>query len=295
MQLRVLVTGATGQQGGALARLLLNSGHKVVALTRNPNSASAQELKRLGATLAKGNLEDQHSIEQATDGADVVFSMSTPFESGTDTETRQGIAVANAAKSAGVKHLIYTSVPRAYEHTGIPHFDSKEKVENHIKEVGVPYTILGPAFFMDNLLSPWWLPGLKQGVFAIPLSANRKWNVIAVEDIAKFAAHVIENREQFLGRRIDLSGDEITPTQVAETLTTLSGRQIVHYQVPEEQMRKENEDFAIMFDWFERVGMRIDVAALRAEYPQVGWQSFDGWASRQDWSVLGQADAGSAA
>lgn len=295
MSLKVLVTGATGQQGGALARLLLNNGHEVIAFTRNPHSDAAQQLKSLGAKVVQGNLENQNSVEWAAQDVDAIFAVSTPYETGTESEVRQGITVANAAKNARVKHFIYTSVPKAYEHTGIPHFDSKEKVEKHIEQIGIPYTILGPAYFMDNLLSPWWLPELQQGVFAIALSPHCKWHVIAVDDIAKFALHVIENRAKFINKRIDIAGDEITPTQVAETLTRLSGRKITHYQIPMDQMHKENEDFARMFDWFEKVGMRIDLASLRSTYPEISWQTFGQWADQRDWSILHRAETGNAA
>src|SRR5512142_935435 len=173
--LSVLVTGATGQQGGALARLLLKKNHRVRALTRNPESAAARELKKLGAEPVSGNLEDRTSLERAMRGVDAVFSVSVPFESGVEGETRQGITVADAAKATGIAHLLYTSVPKADHFTGVPHFDSKTRVEQHIRQIGVPYTIIGPAFFMENLLSPWWLPGLRQGQFAIAIAPQTKF------------------------------------------------------------------------------------------------------------------------
>ncbi len=287
--LTVLVTGATGKQGGAVARLLLKKGHRVRALTRKPDSPPAQELKRLGAELATGNLEDRASIERAAKSADAIFAMSTPFEAGMEVETRQGVTVADAAKAAGVKHLVYTSVGSADRNTGIPHFDSKYKVEQHIKTLGIPHTIIGPVFFMENLISPWWLPGLQEGKLPMAMPGSRKLQQIALDDIAGFTALVLERREKFLGKRVDIASDEVTGNQVVEIISRLSGRKIEYVELPIAQLRASNEDFAIMFEWFDRVGYSVNTAALRRDYPEVGWHTFEGWAKAQAWSVLKQS------
>src|SRR5918997_6440737 len=130
--LSVLVCGATGQQGGALARVLLDKGHRVRALVRRPASPEARELEHLGAELAEGDFEEPSTIEDAAKGMDAVFLVATPFEAGTEVETRHGIAAADAARAAGVSHLVYSSVADADKDTGIPHFDSKREVEEHI-------------------------------------------------------------------------------------------------------------------------------------------------------------------
>jgi uncharacterized protein YbjT (DUF2867 family) len=128
----ILVTGITGKQGGAVARELLNQGFKVRGLTRKPDSESAQELKNLGVEIVSGDFNDPKSLVKAATGVHTVFSVSTPFEAGIDAETKQGIAIADAAKEARVNHLVYTSVAGADRQTGIPHFDSKYEVEKHI-------------------------------------------------------------------------------------------------------------------------------------------------------------------
>src|SRR5258708_19223545 len=149
-ELTVVVTGSTGKQGGAVARGLLERGHKVRAVTRDPNSSQAKSLANAGATLVAASLEDTAAITQALEGATSLFAMTTPFGGGTDAETRQGVAAADAAEAAGV-HLVFTSVGSANRETGIPHFDSKYEVEKHIAKVGVRATILAPVFFMENL------------------------------------------------------------------------------------------------------------------------------------------------
>ena len=212
---KILVIGATGQQGGALARLLLQKKHEVYALTRNTESESpkAQNLRNLGAKLIKGDLDNPDSLEQATNGLDSVFLMGTWTEDGTEGETRRGKMMTDIAKEKKVAHLVYSSVVNADKNTGIPHFESKYKVEQHIKNSGVPYTIIGPTFFMENLHS-YSRSGLQQGQLALPLSPSRILQQSALENIAEFSALVLEHRNSFLGKRIDIASDELTGEQL---------------------------------------------------------------------------------
>ncbi|HEX7624464.1 MAG TPA: NmrA family NAD(P)-binding protein, partial [Anaeromyxobacteraceae bacterium] len=159
----VLVAGATGKQGGAVARLLLEKGHRVRVLTRRPGAKPAASLLAAGAEVHEGDLEDAASVERAAEGADAFFLMATPFEQGVAAEVRQAERAAAGARSAGVKHLVYSSVAGADRDTGIPHFDSKREVERYVQGLGVPYTIVAPAFFMENLLGPMFLHGLRAG------------------------------------------------------------------------------------------------------------------------------------
>jgi uncharacterized protein YbjT (DUF2867 family) len=211
----VLVTGATGQQGGALARLLLEKGGQVRALTRRPDSAAASALQRRGAELAIGDFDDRASLERAMRGADAVYLMATPSEAGIEAEVRQGKAAADVARAAGVRHVVYSSVSDADRRTGIPHFESKDAIEQHIQGLGIPYTIIGPAFFMDNLYGPMNQPGLREGRLAMALPASRRLQQTAVTDIAGFAAVVIERREAFLGKRINIASDELSGAGMA--------------------------------------------------------------------------------
>jgi uncharacterized protein YbjT (DUF2867 family) len=274
---KILVTGATGQQGGTLAKLLLQKNHKVYALVRNIQSPAAQELKKEGANLVKGDLNNLDSLEQAVNGVDSIFLMGTPLEDGIEGETRRGKMMADIAKEKNVKHLVYSSVVNADKNTGIPHFESKYKVEQHIQNLGIPYTIIGPTAFMESLLGP----GLQQGQLALPLSPSRILQQIALENIAEFSALVLEHRNSFLGKRIDIASDELTGEQAAKVLSDGLGRKIRYVQVPLEQIRQASEDLARMFDWFERVGTGIDIPSLHQQYPQVNWLSFKDWAKSQ--------------
>ena len=219
-------------------------------------------------------------------GIDAVFVMATPAEAGVEAESRQATTVADAARAAGVRHLVYSSVASADQQTGIPHFESKYRAERHIQALGIPSTIIAPVFFMDGFTGPWVLPGLREGKLALALPASRKLQQVAVADIAAFAALVIERREPFLGQRIDLASDERSAAEVVGILSRVVGRPIEYVELPLEAMRAASADAAQMFEWFDRVGFSADIAALRREYPEVGWHTFEDWAKAQDWRVL---------
>jgi uncharacterized protein YbjT (DUF2867 family) len=282
-KLNVLVTGATGKQGGHLVRELLARGHSVRAMTRNPESSAAAALAERGVTVVAGDFDDQESLERAVRGVDTVFAMSTPFEGGEKKETREGINIVRAAASVGVKHLVYTSVAGADRATGIPHFDSKFEVEKEIRRSGVPFTIVAPVFFMENFLAEWMAPGIATGSIALALPATRRLQQIALSDIAQFTALVIERRESFLGKRIDIASDELTVASAAAEISEVSGRHIKYTALPIDTLRQFNIDQARMFEWFDRVGYDADVVGLRSDYPEVDWHRFSVWAREQRW------------
>jgi uncharacterized protein YbjT (DUF2867 family) len=273
-QRKILVTGATGQQGGSLARLLLQKEHKVYALTRNTQSAAAQDLRNKGANIVKGDLDDSDSLKHTVKDVQSVFLMGTPFEDGTEGEIRRGKLMADIANENKVEHLVYSSVANADKNTGIPHFESKYKVEQHIKNLGIPHTIIGPTFFMENLLGP----GLEQGQLALPLSPSTILQQSALENIAEFSALVLERRKPFLGKRIDIASDEVTGEQATDILSNVLGYKIKYVSIPLEQVYQANEDMARMYDWYEKSGTGIDITSLHQEYPEVKWLSFKDWA-----------------
>ena len=282
----VLVGGATGQQGGAVARLLLDKGHRVIALTRKPESEAAARLREAGAEVALGSFDDRSSLERAMRGVDAVYTMSTSFEAGNEAEIRQGIAVADAARSAGVAHLVFSSVGSADHKTGIPHFESKYEVEQHISGLGIPYTIVRPVAFFENVFNPFVLPGLRQGALAMALPADRSVQQISVRNIASFAVMALENKDSLLGKRIDIASDELTGEQTARILSEVSGRNIEYVQTPLEQVRAMNEDFALNMEWLIRVGYSVDIPGLHREFREIAWETFEAWAKRRDWSIL---------
>jgi uncharacterized protein YbjT (DUF2867 family) len=285
-KLTVVVTGSTGKQGGAVARGLLERGHKVRAVTRDPNSSQAKLLANAGATLVAASLEDTAAIMKALEGATSLFAMTTPF-GGTDAETRQGVAAAAAAKAAGV-HLVFTSVGSANRQTGIPHFDSKYEVEKYIAKVGVRATILAPVSFMENLYFA--KEQLAKGIYAAALPPTRALAQVAVVDIGAVAVRVLEDAGRFTGKRFDLASDELTGNDALAILSRITGGPFDYYQIPLDVIRQRmGEDAAKMYDWLDRVGYTVDRAALRREFPDVAFHDFESWAKTRDWNALLQS------
>ena len=282
-KLVVVVIGATGKQGGAVARGLLERGHEVRAATRNPDALKAKELATAGATIVTASVEDTAGITKALRGATSLFAMTTP-SGGMDAETRQGVSAADAAKAAGV-HLVFNSVASADRQTGIPHFDSKYAVERHIARIGVRATILAPAYFMENLY--FGREQLAKGIYAVPLPATTKLAQVAVADIGAVAVSVLEDESRFAGKRFDLAGDELTGNDAVGILSRVTGRPFTYYQVPLDSIRQRmGDDGARMYEWFDRVGYTVDRAALRREFPDVAFHDFESWAKAQDWKAL---------
>ena len=265
----ILVSGATGQQGGAVARSLLKRGFSVRALTRDPEKPEAQALAEGGAELARGDLEDRSSLEGALEGVYGVFSVQNFYEGGYEGEVRQGKTLADAAKAAGARHVVYSSVGSAHRETGIPHFDSKWEIEQYKREIDLPYTVLRPVFFMQN----WEMMRdqiLESGTLAQPLDPDKPLQQINVEDTGAFAAIVFENPDEWLGREVDLAGDELTMPEVAEAMSLVTGREVEYYQVPWDQFEKQmGEEFTVMYRWFNEVGYEANIGVLREAYPEL--------------------------
>ena len=262
----ILVSGATGQQGGVVARNLLEWGFAVRALTRDTEKSEARELADLGAEVVGGDLEDRASIERVLDGVYGVFSVQQFLEAGVEGEVRQGIQLADAARAAGVEHLVYSSVGSAHRETGIPHFESKWEVEEHVRASGVPYTVVRPVFFMQNW--EFMREPILGGTLPQPLDPDKPFQMIDSEDIGVFVAMAFEDPERWIGREVDIAGDELTMPEIAGTFSRVIGRNVDYFQVPwegfEEQM---GEEYAVMYRWFNNVGYEANVAALRDEHP----------------------------
>jgi len=263
----ILVTGATGNQGNAVARELLSRGHKVRAMTRKPDGEAAKALAALGAEVVQGDLDDAASLERALDGAWGVFAVQNTWEAGVEGEERQGKRLAEVAKKKGVQHFVYSSVGSAHRKTGIPHFDNKWRVEEAIRGIGLPsYTILRPAFFMENWVSPWFKPAIDDGNVAIGIKPDTKLQMIAVQDIGQYGALAFEKHAELAGQAIDIAGDAKTGPEAAEILGQAAGKKLGFFSVPIEEVRKFSDDFALMLEWFDRVGYEADIEGNAKKY-----------------------------
>jgi len=285
----VLVIGATGQQGSATARELLAHGWTVHALVRDTDKAAARSLRREGARLVTGDLDDPGSLRAAMSGVHGVFivltMMTGPHVSleGVAAEERHGKTVADIASETGIGHLVYSSVYGADLHTEIPHLESKGRIEEHIRALELPATILRPVFFMENFAT-YSRPVLAEGelVVSIALGLKKRLPIIAMRDIGAFAVIAFDRPGQFLGQKFEIAGDYLTGPQIAETFGRTCGVPARFQQVPVEQLRAFDQEVAKMFEWLDtHSGDAPDVPALRELHP--GLMTLRAWLRETGW------------
>lgn len=269
----ILVTGATGRQGGAALQHLRERGFTVRAATRDPEKPAARQLGGQGAEVVRLNLDDPASIARALEGVYGVYSVQDARQ-GAEGEIRQGKNLIDAANRARVSHLVYSSVGSADRQTGIPHFDSKAAIEEHLRASGIPYTVIRPTFFMENWL--WMKDMIDGGAIAWPLKPETRLQMIAVDDIGGFVALAFEHPGRWQGRAIDIAGDELAMNGIAQAFTRASGREVAYRQIPWEQFEQHaGQEMTTMYRWFENTGYSVDIPAIRSEYPKL--TNFERW------------------
>ena len=282
----ILVTGATGKQGGSVARELLANGHKVRAMTRKPDGEAARALVRLGAEIVPGDLDDAASLERAVLGAWGVFAVQNTWEAGVEREEEQGKRLAEVARRRGVQHYVYSSVGSAHRRTGIPHFENKWRVEEKVRSLGfASHVVLRPVFFMENWTSPGLLPALQEGKLAIALEPTTVLQMIAVRDIGKYGLRAFERHAELNRSEIDIAGDQHTSPETAQILSQAIGREIRFVPQPIEEVRKASADYAAMLEWFDRVGFDVDIAKLSRE-SGIHPTTLAEWAATVDWQPV---------
>lgn len=267
------VLGATGAQGGAVVRALLDSGATVRGLTRRTDSASAQRLHDAGVDVVAADLSDHAAVARAFAGVDGAYALTTPFEDGPEAEVAQGQSIIDAALAARVPHLVFSSVADADQHTGIPHFESKAAVESALAGSGLSYTVVGPAYFYDNMLGG--LADIRAGVLELPLPEHAPLQQLSRRDLGRFVAAVLTDPDPLRGARIDIAADDPTPQQMAATLTSALGRPVELVTRDPDQI--SSQDMRAMFGFLARGGYTVNIPELHARYPHVGWQSFSDW------------------
>jgi uncharacterized protein YbjT (DUF2867 family) len=264
MSRTILITGVTGNQGGAVAQALRGSGFRLRGLTRKPESERAAALARQGIDVVKGDLDDEATLRPALAGAWGVFGVQNTAEAGVEREEEQGKRLATLAREAGVEHYVYTSVGSANRRTGVPHFDNKWRIEETVRRLRFPsHVILRPVFFMENLMAPFSLQG---NTLSWALAQGTKLQMIAVDDIGWFGARAFTDAAALNRREIDIAGDARTMPEAAEILTKVLGRPIAFAQTPIEPVRQHSKEMALMLEWFERVGYSADIAGLEREF-----------------------------
>ncbi|MCQ8239759.1 NmrA/HSCARG family protein [Rhizosaccharibacter radicis] len=267
----VLVFGATGQQGGAVAAALAANGWPVRALVRDPDGSGAQRLRSAGVALHPGDLGDPDSIRAAMRGVHGVFSVQPSSGQGDaygvtdEQEIGWGRSIADIARTEGVQHLVYSSVNAAGEPTGMGHFDSKTEIEEHIRRSGLRHTIVRPAAFMELLMLPGM--GLDQGRFSFFLRPDQKGQLIAVQDIGTIVADLFAAPDRHAGRTIEIAGDEITGQEFGAILSRAAGRPIGYARFPDDMLQPGSflGRLASLID-DGRLAGRADIEVLRREF-----------------------------
>jgi uncharacterized protein YbjT (DUF2867 family) len=241
---------------------------------RDPSAEKARQLVGHGEEVFQGDLEDSDSLARALDGVHGVYSVQ-PYTDDAATEIKQGIALIEAANRQDVSHFVYGSVVAADEHTGIAHFESKGKIEEHLRISGLNYTILRPVFFMENWQTM-FSESISRGEIPLPLSPATRLQMIAVDDIGAFAALAFEHPGKWHNRVFSLAGDELSMQETAAAFSRISSREVRYVQVPWEQFEKQGgHELTVMYRWFETDGYHVDLDGVRREYPQT--MTFNRW------------------
>lgn len=290
----ILVTGATGAQGGATARELLRGGHRVRILTRDPATQAAQALVREGAQAMRGDLEDGASVEAAMQGAIGVFSVQVPDVTGTDSERRHGLTLVQAARRHAVRQFVHASVTGTGTHLDFPrwatgywsqkYWTDKWDIEEAVRSAGFDtWTVLKPAFMMDNFAPPkakFMFPHLQRGQIVTALHASTRMQLIAADDIGAFARAAFENPESFNRCNIDLAAEALTMAEIAAILSKVLQRNVVAAELtPEDALaRGLSPGWVRSQEWSNEVGYRADIPALRRY--GIALTSFEQWVQR---------------
>ncbi len=264
----ILVAGARGNQGGAVARRLLAQGWKVRALTRRVDSEKSLALKNLGADLVRGDYNDLSSLARALGGAYAAFmpGFQASARNLMEAEKRYGIAFLQSAKKAGVKHLVYASEAGSGTTTGLGYLQSKQRIEGVIRELGIPATILRHAFFLDWLAGPAG-PMIWKGLNAGGGGGDgRTFPVTCLEDAAAVAVVAFENPGTLLGKDIEIAGDEITREELAQAYREATGNSPRVSRIPLWLLGRMG-DFGRFVTDIPALSSHADIASLRAFYP----------------------------
>jgi uncharacterized protein YbjT (DUF2867 family) len=228
----IVITGATGRQGSAVTRSLLEDGWHVRALTRTPDSPKAQALSTLGAEIIQGNIDDRQSLKSAFEGVYGVYSVQNPMISGLDGEIRQGKLVVDVAKEKNVQHLVYGSAGVGSP-TGIGSWDSKLQIEAYMQTLGIPLTVLRPMAFMELMTDKTYYPAASTWhIMPKLMGENRPVGWMSTADLGVITAKVFAAPQQFTGQAIKLTSDVKSIGECREIYRKVMGSKPPHFPMP---------------------------------------------------------------
>jgi uncharacterized protein YbjT (DUF2867 family) len=282
----ILVVGATGAQGGSVARHLLAAGrHRVKALTRKPESQEARALRSLGAQVARGELADRKSLTAAVAGCDAVFGVTDYWEH-FEREYEQGKNLADAVAAARTPFFVLSTLPSvrrvADGELKVPHFETKARIEEYSRGLGLPAAYAHVAFYYENFLT-YFAPkprGDGSFTFGFP-QGDTRLAMVAAEDMGGVIAPMFERPADFIGQTIGIVGDDLPVRNCAETMSRVLGKRIIYQHISRETFAGLDfpgaDDLADMFDFNRRFvpNRRADLERSRTLYP--GLRRFELW------------------
>ena len=284
----ILVTGATGRQGGAVIRHMLPGGWKLRALTRSPNGYAAGLLSGQGVEIVQGDLEDPAALERAARGAYGIFSVQDYWVAGFRREVQQGKNLADIAKKTGVAHFVYSSVGGAERNSGIAPWETKWEIEKHIRQLGLPATIFRPAGFLEIYHMLELELGLLIGRLLDPVRHDKPYQSIATDDIGAFVALAFDRPKEFIGMELEIAGSELTPRQTANVFSRVMGKRVKYGKLLMLAARiLLGRDFHAMFRWLNRDGFQANIPELRRKYPEIHLHSLEEWLREDGWDKRG--------
>jgi uncharacterized protein YbjT (DUF2867 family) len=282
---RVLVTGATGNQGGAVVEHLLASDAEfdVRGLTRDASGDRARELSDRGVTMVEGDLNDENSLRPHVADADAVFAVTNFWTEGYDRQVRQGENLATVAADEGVEQFVFSGVGSHERDTGVPHFDSAWEIEQYTQDLDLPLTVLQPVFFFQNF-EAFAEDVVDDGTIALPLEADVSLQRVDVDDVGRAAAVALADPDEFVGERFELAGNELTLAETAEVLSGVTGVDVEPHHVPIEDVYESfGEEFTVMCEWFDEVGYDADIDALEERFG-FEFQTLEGYLRENGWA-----------
>ncbi|WP_407977582.1 NmrA/HSCARG family protein [Brucella pseudogrignonensis] len=239
----ILVFGATGRQGGSVAKALLKAGWPVRALVQDSSTAASLQLRNAGVELVQGSFEQTDVIRSAMKDAYGVFSV-LPANLAAEDEVRHGILIADIAAETGINHFVYSSgASVGNELTGVPRFDAKPLIEAHVRQLDMTTTIIRPMIFMEMLVRPGF--GLDEGRLVSLIQPDQSIQLTAVEDIGRFVAAVLADKPRFGGATLKIASDRLTGRQLGIALSEAAGRPVTFERFPEDVLAA-NSDLAHM-------------------------------------------------
>lgn len=273
---KILLTGATGQQGYAVARVLLQNSFSVYAMARDLRKDKALDLKSRGAELVQADFDDPQSLEKALEGMEGVFAVQDSFAAGTEREIEQACRLADMALAKKVSYFVYSSIAGADKQKSSPHFEAKRKVEKHIEQIDLPYTIFRPVFFYYNYLQNNIIEMLRGGSLKTPLAPNKKLQHLSEHDYALIVSMAFSSYPELIGKTIEVASTELSGREIADVFAKVLNRPIHYEQISFDEFEKlAGHEMRLIYEWFDKHDESADFAFMRRQLGDL--QSLEGY------------------